>query len=187
MQLGYKPITKGDCKKLEEINGFEGTLPAISCSSMFSTCFELKEIPNINTQNVTSFSGTFNNCKRIQEVSLNTENATSFYLMFQLCESLKNAGTLNCSKATRSSDVYGIFAGCVNLESVIFDGEFPVFDNVNILHQSEKITKESLVSLINALVNKKTTTCTVTIGSTNLAKLTDEQKAIATAKNIVLA
>lgn len=45
------------------------------------------------------------------------------------------------------------------------------------------------MSFINALSDNTgvATTYTVTIGSANLAKLTEEQKAVATAKNIKLA
>ncbi len=51
-----------------------------------------------------------------------------------------------------------------------------------------KLTKESLLSIINALKdNAGGTTLTLTLGTTNLNKLTDEEKAVATQKGWTLA
>lgn len=57
------------------------------------------------------------------------------------------------------------------------------------LHWSTKLDKESLVGIINILQDKSAEagTWTVTFGSTNLAKLTDTEKAAATQKGWTLA
>ncbi|MBO5955586.1 MAG: hypothetical protein J6Q10_02165, partial [Clostridia bacterium] len=56
---------------------------------------------------------------------------------------------------------------------------------------SKKLSYDSLMSIINALKDYSTdtsgTTYTVTLGTTNLAKLTNEEKAIATQKGWSLA
>ena len=51
---------------------------------------------------------------------------------------------------------------------------------------STKFTREALVEILNNLATV-TSTQTLTMGSTNLAKLTDEDKAIATGKGWTLA
>lgn len=50
-----------------------------------------------------------------------------------------------------------------------------------------KLSHDSLMSIINALQTKTSGTWTVTLGATNLAKLTDAEKAIATQKGWTLA
>ena len=51
---------------------------------------------------------------------------------------------------------------------------------------SNKLTHDSIMVIINGL-QTVTTTQTLTLGSTNLAKLTDEEKKIATDKGWTLA
>lgn len=53
--------------------------------------------------------------------------------------------------------------------------------------QSTKLSHDSLMSIINALQTKTSGTWTVTLGATNLAKLTDTEKAIATERGWTLA
>ena len=60
--------------------------------------------------------------------------------------------------------------------------------NTVFFDKSDNLTVESLMSLINAFVNTSSTaTYKVTIGATNVAKLTAEQVKIATDKRITLA
>ena len=55
------------------------------------------------------------------------------------------------------------------------------------LSYCKNLTHDSLISVINALQTKTSGTWSVTLGSTNLAKLTDAEKAIATQKGWTLA
>lgn len=79
------------------------------------------------------------------------------------------------------------FASCNNLQEVIFEGE--IGRNGLSFSDSPKLTHESLMSVINCLVDYSGTTATytVTLGSINLEKLTDAEKAIATQKGWTLA
>lgn len=72
-----------------------------------------------------------------------------------------------------------IFGYCSNLENVKFTGVMQ--RNGLDLSPCPKLTYESIMSLINILHNYSgtTTTRTLTLGTTNLNKLTDEEKAIA--------
>lgn len=105
--------------------------------------------------------------------------------MFYQCTSLTAVPPLNTSKGTSFT---GIFYNCPELETVAFTGTVKITKNTTIFSNSPKLTVESLMSLINALVNASSTaTYKVTIGATNLAKLTAEQVKIATDKRITLA
>ena len=79
------------------------------------------------------------------------------------------------------------FRNCTRLENVTFDGSFGI-SGLD-LHWSTKLTVDSMLSLFACLVDYKGSgsTYTLTLGTTNLAKLTDEQKAIATEKGWTLA
>ena len=54
------------------------------------------------------------------------------------------------------------------------------------LSASSKITHDSLMNVINKAADVTASPATLTLGSTNLAKLTDEEKAIATNKGWTL-
>lgn len=80
------------------------------------------------------------------------------------------------------------FYNCSSLENVTFEGTI----NASGLNVSwSPLTHDSLMNIINCLADKSTdtngTTWAVTLGTTNLAKLTDAEKAIATQKGWTLA
>lgn len=80
----------------------------------------------------------------------------------------------------------GSFNYCKKLEHVIFTGTLAT--NGLDLHWSTLLDMESLLSILNILQDKTSVggTWTVTLGSENLAKLTDAEKAIATQKGWTL-
>lgn len=75
------------------------------------------------------------------------------------------------------------FSGCANLENITFGGT--IGQNIS-FSSSEKLTHDSLMSIIEHL-GTVSSTRTLTLGSKNLAKLTDAEKAIATEKGWSLA
>ena len=79
------------------------------------------------------------------------------------------------------------FDGSSALKDIIIEGEIS-YNGVNFV-VSTKLTHDSLMSIINHLkdFSGTTTTMTCTLGATNLAKLTDAEKAIATEKGWSLA
>ena len=77
----------------------------------------------------------------------------------------------------------GTFDGCLSLETITGN---PVFNVSLNLSGSPKLTHDSLMVVINGL-QTVTTTQTLTLGSENLAKLTEADKKIATDKGWTLA
>lgn len=152
-------------------------------SGMFSNCTNLTTIPQLDTSSGTSFSGMFDNCSNLTTIlQLNTSKGTFFSRMFNNCRSLT---TIELTSFVSSDD---IFYNCSALENLTVTGTITVKDNYLNLSYSPLLTVESLMSIINALSdNTGGTTYTVTLGATNLAKLTDEQKQIAIDKNYTLA
>lgn len=85
----------------------------------------------------------------------------------------------------QTSGNLGWFYRCSNLEHLVIEGAIKL--NGMDLSANKKLTHDSIMSVINALENKTSGTFTLTLGSTNLAKLTDAEKAIATGKGWTLA
>ena len=140
----------------------------------------------------------------LKSVSLNTTTGVpmkvkSMSETFNYCSQLKTLPLMDLTQCTRFSVI-----GCDSLESI------PAYDlsnitsiNLNNLYKlaefhatgmkvsfkisySTNFTREALVEILNNLATV-TTTQTLTMGATNLAKLTDEDKAIATNKGWTLA
>jgi hypothetical protein len=97
---------------------------------------------------------------------------------------LKRIEKLILSNKTQFSSMFG---GASNIEYIGFEGT--ISNNGLSVSPCTKLDKSSLLKLVECLENKKgvSGTWTVTLGSTNLAKLTDDEKAIATDKGWTLA
>lgn len=150
---------------------------------MFNRCTNLKTLQHIDTSNGTNFGGMFFKCERLTTIpQLDTSKGTDFSLMFRYCSSLTTVGLTSFIAES------AMFDSCQSLTNLTVTGTITVnATNELKLSGSSKLTVESLLSVLNALKdNTGGTTYNIQLGSTNLAKLTDEQKAIATNKNYTL-
>ena len=179
-------------------------------NNMFRSCAFLTAIPQMDTSRVTSMDYTFLDCLKLQSIPLlNISNVTSMYYTFKGCTSLTTIPQLDTSNVVA---VASIFEGCTALESIplldfsnvghagsILNPSY-LDDLVNLtymggfknlkadldIQKAPNLTVQSLMNVINNLYdfvgNGSTTTKTLKIGTTNLNKLTDEQKAVATNK-----
>lgn len=94
------------------------------------------------------------------------------------------------SMESPSSSTWNIFCSSYikTLKNLIINGTITVTSNYLDFNYCTALTVDSLLNILNALEdNTGKTTYTVNLGSTNLAKLTDEQKQIAIDKNYTLA
>ena len=133
----------------------------------------------------------FKGCTKLQEVYLAPNTKKIGYSIFYNCSALKTVSlpstitedTNSC--LTSKSSSYYAFYGCTALEDVQLGQDWNMSLRLNV---SNNLTVDSMVAMFNSLKDLTGTTAkTLTLGSTNLAKLTDEQKAIATNKNWTLA
>lgn len=147
--------------------------------------------PFFDTSNVTNMSSMFNgensrigfgsiqSKNNLSEVPLfNTSKVTNITSMFRSCGKLKIIPAYDFSNVTSASY---IIRNTDTLEQFLPTGLKVSFD----LSASTKFTREALVVVLNNL-GTPTSTQTLTLGSTNLAKLTEEDIAIATEKNWTL-
>ena len=154
--------------ELAKLNTSNGT----NFKNMFDNCKALTTIPNLDTSKGTNFYSMFNQGTALTSIpNLDTSNGTNFSFMFNNCRVLTTISKLNLSKATNLS---GTFQYCLALENITFEGTITTSINFS---SSTKLTHDSLMSIINALADKSSSTGTykLTIGSTNIAKLTAEE------------
>ena len=163
-----------------------------NASTMFDTCHVTDLVTALekagvvlDLSNATRTNGMFQLCKStrlpVLDISLSTNTASMFYAN----TTTKWVEKLIVSETTDLTNTGNCFAGAYALEHIIFEG---------VIRQSFKINwcpldKESILSILNCLKDYKDsgTTYTLTLGATNLAKLTDGEKAIATQKGWSLA
>ena len=133
-----------------------------------------------DTADVTDMSYMFYYCRSLTSVpAMNTSKVTSMYAMFSSCSKLTSVPAMDTSKVT---DMGYMFSSCSSLAEIHMYGMKVSFD----ISASTKFTREALVEILNNLATI-TSSKTLTMGSTNLAKLTDDDKLIATNKGWTLA
>lgn len=146
-----------------KLTGITETISLSSCTnanSMFAGCSSLKRIPNlINTTKLTSITNIFGGCHSLITIpEMDWSNVTSVW-------------------------VWAEFNSCSSLTDV---GGF-IGLKVEINMSSCPLTHDSIMNIINKAADVTENPKTMTFGETNLAKLSDEEKAIATAKGWTLA
>lgn len=160
------------------------TSKANNMTAMFSNCTNLIQVPLLDTSNVVHFDDMFYNCYNLVTVpQFDTTNLYSANLMLAGCSKLILIPLLDFSKAEL---IRYMLSGCSELTNL--DG----FSNLAVsldLSSLRKLTTESILNVINEAKDLSDTsgTSTLTLGSINAAKLTEEQIAIATSKGWSLA
>ena len=142
-------------------------------SDMFNKCTSLTTIPELDTSNGTDFGYMFVDCTSLTTIpELDTSNGTHFSYMFRECTNLTTIPQLDTSKGT----VFGsAFFECTNLTDITIKEGATINADFDIRYSP--LTHKSLTSIINALKNNSssTKTLTLTIGSDNIAKLTEDE------------
>lgn len=183
------------CTNLQEIDcrGFNLT-DETTLTYMFRSCSNLSSIitDGLDTSNIESVSRLFQGCTSLKSVDLSqwsTSSLTNLAYIFSGCSGLTsvNMSGWDLSRLTTDALMRYAFYGCTSLTELNMDGvTFPDY-NINMeLDNCTALTVESLLSILNSLPQLDGHTRTLFIGSDNLAKLSDEQKAIATNKGWTL-
>lgn len=155
---------------------------------MFAQCTNL--ISAKSTQATTCGTAAFYGCTNLTTASLADGITNIGTQLFYGCKSLKtvylpSSITSASGNSLTASNSYYIFYNCTALEDVQLGQDWNMSLRLDV---SNNITVDSIIAMFNSLKDLTGDTAkTLTLGSTNLAKLTDEQKAIATDKNWTLA
>lgn len=154
----------------------------------------------IDTSNVTDMSGMFINCSLLQTLDLSswvTSNVTNMANMFYYCRSLQTLDVSNWD-TSNVTNINSMFYYCKKLTTLIGGRTIDeVISNnistlnglkININFSSTILDRASLRALINGIADLTgSTSQKLTLGSTLKSKLTEEDIAIATAKNWTIA
>lgn len=166
----YNIVTKGavqylfrDCKitDLKGILESRGLVLDTSAGTNFYATFQgstITRIPTIDAHKATMLSQTFFNCPNLISIDKLILSASITYS--------------------------GTFYNCRELVNLTIEGTIGTNFEID---DSPLLTHDSLMSIINCLETKTSGTFTCSLGATNLAKLTNAEKAIATGKGWTLA
>ena len=185
------------------------TSNVITMQGMFNYCSKLTElnISNFNTSKTRYMNNMFSNCKSLTTVdvsSFDTSNVTNMSYLFGSCSNLTSLD-LSSFDASEVNNISSMFLVCSALTNLTFMRNLGKgFTQQTSNHSSyklslstaEKLTYDSLINVINNLYDlnltykvadgKKLYTQSLILGSTNLAKLTADDIAIATNKGWVV-
>lgn len=175
------------CKNLQEIPELN-TSNATQTYAMFSDCTALVTIPLLDTSKVENMNNMFANCYALETIpELNTSNAVSVESMFSMCYKLNNLPLLDFTNVGNASSFLG-YNWDTNMAITTLAG----FHNLRInfdVSNCVNLTAESLMNIINEALDLSVggLMCTLTLGTTNVEKLTEDQIAIASAKGWTIA
>ena len=198
-----------DCSSLTAIPQLD-TRSVTNMSGMFVGCEHLTTIPQLNTSKVTEMGQMFYNCSFLTTIPLlDTHSVTDMSDMFSGCSHLTTIPQLDTHSVINMNEM---FSGCTSIISIpkldatslinaqyMFGYDWISLDNftdfgglTNLkvdlnLSPCPNLTKESLLNVFNEAADVTSSPKTLTLGTTNLNKLTNEEKAIATNKGWTLA
>lgn len=175
------------CKLLQEIPELN-TSNATQTYAMFTDCTSLARIPLLDTSKVENMSSMFANCYALETIpELNTSNAVSVESMFSMCPKIDNLPLLDFTNVANASNFLG-YNWDTNMAITTLAG----FHNLRInfdVSNCVNLTAESLMNIIDEALDLSVggLMCTLTLGTTNVEKLTEDQIAIASAKGWTIA
>ena len=184
----------GNSSNLTTVEGFD-TSNVLNMYYMFYGCTVLTSIPHLDTSRVRDMRHMFSGCRALTTIpQLDTSKVMYTDNMFNYCTSLTSVPLLDCGNVIE----FGSFFGTNNLTNLTDVGGFkdlgkPLDMTINANYQfnyTNNLTHESIMNIINNLYDRAAAGYmkypTLNFGSTNLAKITDEEKAIATRKGWTL-
>ena len=187
------------CSSLQslDVSGWD-TSKVTDISSMFDGCSSLQslDVSGWDTSNVTNMRTMFYLCSSLTQLDVSnwdTSNVTNISYMFDSCSSLQSLDVSgwDVSNVTNIDD---IFYNCNKLTTLIGGRTIDevISNNISALNglkiyinlRYTILDRASLRALINGLANLSSTSSQpLYLGSTLIANLTEEDIAIATAKN----
>ena len=171
------------CRSLETLPKGVVFDHAYNLKQMFYGCYSLKKLPKLSLEKCLYTSYCFNDCKSLSSLDIKlTSNFKDGNMGLNLMD-LDKLLDLTVEGLDQENVINGNYFVGLNAKNLV---------NINIVgginrnlafNQSPYITHQSLLNIINALVpQEEGVTKTLSLGSTNIAKLSEEEIAIATSK-----
>ena len=183
------------CKSLQSVT--LRNMDTLTCSGMFQGCEHLTTISLINcSSKPTNTQNMFTGCRILTSIpQIDTSLSKSAAYMFSNCKALTTIPVLDFSSVENINGIFGLYSsdgepelttlgGFTNLGKA-FTGTTASYHLMS-LQYSPKLTKESIMNVINNLAAPDDTTvtnATLKLSAASYALLTAEDIAIATAKN----
>ena len=173
------------------------TVPLLDTSNVttmqatFASCPNLTTIPLLDTSKVTNMYNMFlNDSSLITIPAIDTSNVTNIGGMFAKCNNLESLPLLNFGSVTTYSYVFG-YSNITTLTTLGGFKDLKINWTSGGLSLLPNLTYQSVMNVINNLYDFRTngdttTTRTLKLNANSLALLSDDDKAIATAKGWVL-
>ena len=167
------------CDRLTKVADILNSSKLKNTSQMFMQT-SLKEAPNMDTHSVTNMNGMFALCGYLTSVPLyDMSSVTDATLMFESCESLTEIPAFVIPPNAATDEM---FVGCSKLTAIHARGFTKSFG----FRGCDLMSRDAILEVFNNLGQASTSGETVKMGATNLAKLTEEDKKIATDKGWTL-
>lgn len=177
-----------NCSSLYELTVGDFSGMSGSLNNMFEGCTNLTKLPEyLIFGNSPLMSNFFKNCKSIKHITHLTMDCPDVNNMFNGCSSLISIPELNFANVTNINAFFG-YSNITTLTDLGgFTGLKIDWKGSGSLKVLPNLTAESLVNVFNTIADVNDLGGkALEIGTTNLNKLTDEQKAIATSKGWTL-
>ena len=178
-----------DCEYLTDVPLYN-TSNVVTMRSMFSGCHNLPTIPRFDTRNVTDMAYMFTQCTKLTTIPrFDTSSVTNMEFMFFGCTALERLPVLDMGNVM---NVEGILMSCNNITYIggfINLGKQEQLNVTNAFYGCTKLTRYGIMNIINNLYDRNTAGYSVInlpLGGENLARISDEEKAIATNKGWIL-
>lgn len=155
--------------------------------SMFSACTSLLRCKGLDIRQGKNFEQFFYGCNNLIEIYGTSTGGGTYFRMFYGCSSLKKIEGFEIDFSYCTNNYVGfdnMFNGCSSLEEVRFKENTLSVGGLN-LSFCTSLSHDSLLSAINACAEVSSPQ-TLNLGSINLAKLSDDEKLIATNKGWTL-
>lgn len=173
------------------------TSKVTNMNNMFYGCSSLEnlDLSDLVTDNLQTMNSMFASCNKLKSLILsnfNTSNVTDMYQLFRYDNNLTSLDLSNfdLSKVTRISYAFG---NCSQLNNLVFGSNLGAgytatsenYSYCELNFSSCPLTYESIMDVINKLYDLASNgklSQRLVLGNSNLAKISDEEKAIATNK-----
>ena len=143
---------------VEDVNDYI-SLPEGETSITIANC--IKQIPQLDTSNVTTMNNMFANCSSLATIPLlNTSNVTSMTYMFNNCSSLTTIPQLDTSNVT---SMYHMFNNCTSLITIPVLDTSSVTGINNMVNNCSSLSNDSLNNILAMLTNATAYTGTKTL------------------------
>ena len=201
--LGTKTITSNGTYKAtnDNLDGYSEVEVATSgvdindyfktkASSIFQIKYYIKKVPSFDLTETITMNNAFNYCNLLQEIpAIDTSQVQNFSDAFSSCSSLVSIPKLNCQEANNIFNMVGYckslttLGGFENLGQNYSTSQSANYSRYKLdLSSSTKLTEQSIINILNNLYDIKTKGVKpqqLILGSGNLAKLSEEEIAIA--------